>query len=130
MNSGEVVLTNTTTTGTITLRGIYNLENNSTGSPGINLVQNTNIDNIEIKVDNLQVDMDAIKIDISNMGAFVDDLIKYQRNKSVIDPILHTLTIYDDDGITPLTVFDLKDENGVASCTSVFQRIPQILGSP
>lgn len=128
-NSGELTLDNTTTTGDITLRGIYNLENNSTGSPGVNLIQNTNLDNIEIKVDNMQTDIDAIAIDITNMGAFVDDLIKYQRNKSVIDPILHTLTIFDDDGVTPLTVFDLKDENGVASCTSVFQRIPQ-LGSP
>ena len=130
MNSGEVVLTNTTTTGNITLRGIYNLEDNSTGSPGVNLIQNTNIDNIEIKVDNVQTDIDAIQIDISNIGAFVDDLIKYQRNRSLIDPVNFTLTIFDDDGVTPLTVFDLKDENGVASCTSVFERIPRVLGSP
>ena len=130
MNSGEVVLTNTTTTGNITLRGIYNLVDNSTGSPGVNLIQNTNIDNIEIKIDNMQTDIDAIQIDISNMGAFVDDLIKYQRNRSLIDPVNFTLTIFDDDGTTPLTVFDLKDENGVASCTSVFERIPRVLGSP
>ena len=130
MNSGEVVLTNTTTTGNITLRGIYNLVDNSTGSPGVNLIQNTNIDNIEIKVDNIQTDIDAIQIDISNLGAFVDDLIKYQRNRSLIDPVNFTLTIFDDDGVTPLTVFDLKDENGVASCTSVFERIPRVLGSP
>ncbi len=128
-NSGELILDNTTTTGNITVRGIYNLENNSTGSPGINLIQNTNLDNIEIKVDNMQVDIDAIAIDITNMGAFVDDLIKYQRNKSIIDPSAFTLTIYDDDGTTPLTVFDLQDSGGVASVTSVFRRIP-VLGSP
>ena len=128
-NSGEFILDSTTTTGDITVRGIYNLVNNSTGSPGVNLIQNSNLDNIEIKVDNLQVDMDAITITISNMGTLVDDLIKYQRNKSIIDPTLFTLTIYDDDGVTPLTVFDLKDSAGVASVLSVFQRIP-VLGSP
>ena len=69
--------------------------------------------------------IDAIEVTVGNMSVVIDNLIRYQRNKSVIDPNNYTLTIYDDNGTTPLTVFDLKDENGIASITSIFQRIPQ-----
>ena len=130
INSGEVILDSTTTGGNITIRGIYDLENNSTGSPGVNLIQNTNLDTIEIKVDNLQVDSDAINVTLSNISLVVDDLIKYQRNKSIIDPVAFTLTIYEDDGVTPLTVFNLQDDGGVASVLSIFRRIPILPGSP
>jgi hypothetical protein len=72
-----------------------------------------------------QASVDAIQVDITNLGTFIDELLKYQKNKSVIDPVAFTLTIYDDDGITPIRVFDLKDQNGIASVESIFQRIPQ-----
>lgn len=34
------------------------------------------------------------------------------------------LTIYDDDGTTPLRTFDLKDQNGSPSMTNVYKRTP------
>ena len=93
-------------------------------STGTTVTRNTNLDVIEFKVDNIQTDVDVIEVTVSNMSLVIDDLIKYQRNKSIIDPIAFTLTIYEDDQTTPLTVFDLKDSAGVASITSIFQRIP------
>lgn len=130
--SGGLVIDSTVSGGEFNLQGVYSLIDNSSGSPGVTFVQNTNLDTIEIKVDNVQTDIDvidtkvdAILVSVSNFGAVIDDLIKYQRNKSVIDPVFHTLTIYEDNGTTPLTIFDLQDENGVASCTSVFRRIPR-----
>jgi len=127
--SGQLILDGSVTAGELVVRGVYHLEDNSTGTPGISFVQNTNLDNIEIKIDNMQVDVDAIEVTVSNISLVVDDLIKYQRNKSVIDPVNFTLTIYEDDEVTPLTVFDLKDAGGVGSVISIFQRIP-VLGSP
>lgn len=126
--SGQLILDGTVTGGQIVVRGVYHIENNSTGSPGIDLVQNTNLDVIEIKVDNMQIDVDAIDVTVSNISLVVDDLIKYQRNKSIIDPVNFTLTIYEDDGVTPLTTFNLQDDGGVASVLSIFRRIPA--GSP
>lgn len=52
-----------------------------------------------------------------------EDLLKVQKNKWDINS--NVLTIYDDDGITPLFQFDLKDKNGVPTSRNVFQRIPK-----
>jgi len=119
--SGKLTLDGTVTNGVITVRGTYELVDNSTGTT---ITRNTNLDVIEFKIDNIQTDVDVIEVTVSNMSLVIDDLIKYQRNKSIIDPIAFTLTIYEDDQVTPLTVFDLKDSAGVASVTSIFQRIP------
>lgn len=52
-------------------------------------------------------------------------LLKYERNKTSIDKVAMTLTIWDDDGLTPLTIFDLKDSTGAASVTEICIRDPQ-----
>jgi hypothetical protein len=119
-NSGQLIINGTVTAGTIVVRGIYHLNNTSTVTP----IQNTNLDTIELKVDNVQTDIDAIEVTLANIGTVVDELIKYQKNRTVVDPVAFTLTIYDDDGVSPLHVFDLKDQNGIASVESIFERIP------
>ena len=37
----------------------------------------------------------------------------------------NSMTFYDDDDVTPVLVFDLKDEAGVPSMDNVFERTPQ-----
>jgi hypothetical protein len=118
--SGQLIMNGTVTTGTVVVRGIYHLSDTSPITP----IQNTNLDTIEFKVDAVQTDVDAIQVDITNIGTVIDELIKYQKNRTVIDPVAFTMTIFDNDGITPLHVFDLKDQNGVASVESIFERIP------
>ncbi len=59
------------------------------------------------------------------MAVVVDTILKYHKNRTFIDESAFTLTVYDDDKVTPIKVFDLKDENGIASITSIFERIPQ-----
>ena len=123
--SGKLTLDGTVTNGTITVRGIYELIDNSAGLPNVVVNQTTNLDDIEFKIDNIQTDIDVIEVTLGNISTVIDDLIKYQRNRSVIDPVAFTLTIYEDDKTTPLKVFDLKDQNGVASVTKIFERIPR-----
>jgi len=62
--------------------------------------------------------------DINNINTIVVEILKYHKNRTLIDENNFTLTIFDDDGTTPIRVFDLKDENGVASITSIFERLP------
>ncbi len=49
---------------------------------------------------------------------------KAEGNRWRIDTSAKTLTIYDDDGVTPIKVFNLKDETGTASTDRVFERVP------
>jgi hypothetical protein len=52
-------------------------------------------------------------------------LLKYEKNRTRIDKTAKTLTVYDDDGTTPIKVFSLRDENGVPSITEIIERLPQ-----
>lgn len=61
----------------------------------------------------------SLSIDLLNI------LLKYQANRTRIDAPSKTLTVYDNDGTTPLKVFSLLDENGVLTIDSVFERVPQ-----
>lgn len=79
----------------------------------------------QTSVDTVQTVVDAITVTVGNMSAVVNDIIKYSANKSIIDINAKTLTIYEDNGVTPLRVFDLQDSNGVASITDIYRRIPQ-----
>lgn len=52
-------------------------------------------------------------------------LLKYQENRTKVDHTAKTLTVYDNDQVTPLKIFDLKDALGVASVSDVSERVPQ-----
>lgn len=53
-----------------------------------------------------------------------DLAIKYQRNRTLIDKRLCTMTVFDDDQITPIRVFQLKDSTGVPSISDIVERDP------
>ncbi len=64
----------------------------------------------------------------SNTGQLlldVDFIRKFQTNRTRIDTVANTLTVFDDDGISVLWVFDLKDGGGVGSSDPVCERDPQ-----
>ena len=48
---------------------------------------------------------------------------KVATNRSKVDSAAKTLTLYDDDGTTPLYVFNLKDSAGVATATAIYERV-------
>jgi len=66
-----------------------------------------------------------IKIDSATAVSLATTLLKYQRNRTRIDTTAKTLTIYDDDDLTPITIFDLKDTGGSPSITEISERLPQ-----
>ena len=56
--------------------------------------------------------------------SLMEVLLKYERNRTMIDKNAFTLTVYDDDGVTPIRVFNLKNSLGAPSVTEVTERVP------
>lgn len=77
-------------------------------------------------VNMIKADTASIMVSESAIVILLDTLLKYQRNRTKIDTANAQLIIYDDDGTTPLTTFNLKDFNGMPSVQEVCERIPQI----
>jgi hypothetical protein len=56
--------------------------------------------------------------------SLMEILLKYEKNRTKIDKTAFTLTVYDDDGTTPIRVFNLKNSLGAPSVTEVTERVP------
>jgi len=67
----------------------------------------------------------AINTKLDTVESIVIDLLKYEANKKVVNKSAKTLTIYEDDGVTPLKIFDLKDSTGAPSIDEIAQTIPR-----
>ena len=72
---------------------------------------------------NLEV-MEIRSVDLPAIMTLLDMCRKYESNRTRIDPTNYTLTIYDDDCITPLRVFKLLDHEGKPTVTNVCERRP------
>ena len=59
-----------------------------------------------------------------DMKTLLETLLKYQQNRTKVDPTAKTLTVYDSDGLTPLKIFNLKDSAGNPSLISVYEKMP------
>jgi hypothetical protein len=84
----------------------------SVGSTGLALSQ--------IKADTTNI----ITVNIPNLLNILNTLLKFETNRTKIDPVAHTLTVYDSDCTTPLHVFNLRDSTGTPSVTEVCERSP------
>lgn len=74
-----------------------------------------------------QIKSDTTSIMISQVAltSLVNTVLKYERNRTKIDTNAATLTVYDDDCTTPLTVFNLRDHLGNPSISEICERSPQ-----
>jgi len=78
-----------------------------------------------LMLNQVKADTASIQIDTTSIIALCETLLKYDTNRTVVDKTAKTLTIYDDNGVTPITVFDLKDGTGTPSITEICIREPQ-----
>jgi hypothetical protein len=140
-DGGHVVVDNSNTDGTLTLRGTGILTDNSAGATIINeMVSNSSVaDKVwdETRTDHLTVgstgealsnilaDTTQLRLDVIDIETLVTTLLKYESNRTEIDKTAKTLTVYDDNGTTPLQVFDLFDSTGTPSVDEVTERVPQ-----
>lgn len=66
------------------------------------------------------IDAHTTLIQIASIEALLDVVRKYDSNAGT-----RTLTVFDDDGITPLKVFGLYDSHGQSSVAEIYERVPQ-----
>lgn len=74
----------------------------------------------------IKADTASLAIASPALVDYLELLLKYQRNRTRIDLTNSQLVIYDNDGTTPLTVFDLKDFNGMPNVQEVCEKVPVI----
>jgi hypothetical protein len=72
----------------------------------------------------IKADTAAILISEVAMTTLLNTLLKYERNRTKIDVANAQMIIYDDDCVTPLTTFNLRDFSGMPSVQEVCERIP------
>lgn len=68
---------------------------------------------------------ESTAVAITTIDGLLQTLLKFERNRTKIDINAKTLTVYDNDKVTPIRVFDLKDSTGASSITEVAERVPR-----
>lgn len=74
----------------------------------------------------IKADTASIMLTETQIVALLNLILKYHRNRTRIDLANSQLIIYDDNGTTPLTRFNLLDFNGMPNVQEVCEKIPVI----
>lgn len=77
----------------------------------------------QIKADTTAIAQN-LYLDADSVLELVNLLLKYETNRTKIDPVTKTLIVYDDNCTTPLRTFALFDHNGQPSVDEVCERRP------
>jgi PKD repeat protein len=85
----------------------------------------TSLGTFGLLVNETNADAKQAHINTNTCLTLLDILVKYEHNRTKVDKVAMTLTVYQNDGVTPLTVFDLKDSTGAPSVTEVCERLPR-----
>lgn len=66
----------------------------------------------------------SLTVSMVTVLSIINRLLNYDENRTRIDPTAKTLTVYEDDEVTVMKVFNLKDDLGNPSVTQVCERDP------
>lgn len=66
----------------------------------------------------------ATQTDLTGLMADVELVRKVETGRWKIDEVLNQMVFYDDDGVTPLLTFDLKNISGLPDHVNIFERDP------
>lgn len=83
---------------------------------------------LESSIQTVQSDLDdpsQYQADLTDVTSLVEVVEKMLTNRLKIDEVANTMTIYEDNGTTPLVVFNLKNKEGSPAHENVYERIPQ-----
>lgn len=86
-------------------------------------------DTTGLMLNQIKADTASVMVSDVAMSAMLTTLLKFERNRTKIDMANAQLIIFDDDCVTPIATFDLKDFNGMPSVTEVCERIPTTCGN-
>lgn len=87
-------------------------------------VIDTNLLLLDTALDIVHINVLSVLSNLSLATELINTVLKYSTNRSKVDKNNKTLTIYDDDGVTPIKIFNLKDFLGSPSVTEVAERAP------
>ena len=87
-------------------------------------LDHTAVGSMGLKINQICADTAALTITADDIETLVTTLLKYECNRTRIDKDAKTLTVYDDDGLTPIKVFNLQDGTGTPSVEEVCERDP------
>jgi len=68
--------------------------------------------------------VEQLRLSVIDAISLANLLVKFQANRTVIDKVAKTLTVYDNDKSTPIHTFNLIDGNGDPSVDEVCERDP------
>lgn len=80
---------------------------------------------IDNKLDLIDGQVTNIDVDLTQMLTIIETLRKFNFNRSKINPVDKSLTVYDDDDVTPIVVFDLLDTTQTPSTDEVAEKVPR-----
>lgn len=80
---------------------------------------------LDSKVDIVSDQVQVIDVDLEQMLTILAELRKFNFNRSKINPVEKTLTVYDDDNVTPIVIFDLLDTSEQPSTQEVAEKLPR-----
>ena len=90
------------------------------------LINHTATGSLSDVVTKIKTDTATLAINDVTLATLLNTMLKYQRNRTSLNAAAATLTIYDDDATTPITIFDLKDLRGMPSVQEVCDRVPRV----
>lgn len=76
------------------------------------------------KLAQIGADTSSLAMSIPSITTLLNLLLKYDTNRTKIDTVAKTLTVFDNDCTTILRTFELFDSNGMPSVTEVCERVP------
>lgn len=90
------------------------------------LLNNTNAtaNSTNTIVSDIATNLTDLTLNVDNVLELLEIAVKYETNRTKIDGVNMTMTIFDSDGTTPLRVFSLLDGDGNPSITEVCERRP------
>lgn len=89
-------------------------------------IAHTDTNTAGLVLSQIKADTAAISLNDATLASMLSTVLKYQRNRTRIDLTAAQLVIYDDDGATPLTTFNLRDFSGMPNVQEVCEKIPVI----
>ena len=80
-------------------------------------------------INQISATTNTLLIDLTDVQELVNLVIKYSANKTKINHVDRTMTIFDTDCVTPLRTFQLLDKDGKPSITEMCERVPIAAGT-
>lgn len=119
--SGQLILEDTVTNGTIVVRGVAKITDGSTGSAVVDM---TNLVNPSTVANQTWEEAMSDHVNSGTFGLTQDLLLAVAQNRYKIDTGTNVMTIYDEDGSSPLLQFTMKDASGIPSTNPMYERDP------